>query len=911
MELTRRKLLVGGTAGAAAIGAGVLLSGTGTSEAPETEAMDAERERRLADRFAPDLHFGAGEAWYPTDPRRYASETDDGRTVVTGFDAFDGYARELSESGSPPAPTSFYQGRTYAGTDLGVVQFWFYSAFDQFSVNFHWHDWEVLHVFFDLERDEPVLFVASSHSRKVPNNEFLDPDLDRPAIISEVGSHSSALGVNADRETFQRFPLDGGIADITNSVLDLVDIPAAYGLPRDEGIPLPYAVPELDGTPVYDLPELPNVTREHLVPGELTVDSFDEYDSPPSELPTREDGLHLRPERHPEADAADGTYALVHVGEVSHVEAFTGPQLSFQFAVPGFAEDAVASHLTSVGTPWTQPRFENPAADVTDPIHRDALTERYDLDLTGTLGNVVGAVREATESTQAPGSNGVDTRSPRTEGVARLESDPVAVPTWGGVAAFRDVPAGDHRLTVNAPGVAPYAETFERGDEGGTTAAGADGALVLAPNEDAVKVRAGGGSGDPTVAAVTVEDDFAGAVYAGSPPKDEDGGFGLYVHRAGAFTAEVTDRNGDVGAFRVNPDADQATATVEDLRTGKAALVDFLDTLLSETLVQAVAVAEDGIDAIDGAAAPDDTAERTTEAATDAVEGALSTVEMLTNGTVGGDGVSNDTDGDDLLNETDGDDLLNGTEDDGILNGTDGDDLPNDTDGDELLNGTTDDAVDGTDVADATEAVTTDTSDVVTSVSDAGEDVVRTAEETTAGETTAEGTAESLLNGTESDGGVLDDLNYRGEDGPFREDTPTDGSETETSPGTGTTSTGDGGDGSDGTENDGSDGTEDGGSDGTEDGGSDAGGGPFGGFVDLLGALREATTRAARAAAAAENGDGEEADRQLRELRSALSAVLDAVERTGDDLPGNFGTLVERRVAQADRRIAQALDAET
>lgn len=862
MELTRRKLLVGGATGAAAVGTAALVSDRGSPTLPPTEALEADRERRLAERFAPDLYFGAAEAWYPTDPRRYESETEDGGTIVDGFDAFDGYAREFTEADGPPSPIAFYHGRYYEGTDLGVVQFWFYSAFDQFSVNFHWHDWEVLHVFFNLDSEEAELFVASSHSRKVPNNEFLDPDATRPAVISEVGSHSSALGVNAQRDTFQRFPLGGNIADITNSVLDLIDIPAAYGLPRDEGFALPYAVPELDGTPVYDLPELPNVTAEHLVPAELTVDPFDEYDSPPTDLPTRERGLHLRPENDPEADAADGTYALEHVDAVSRIEAFTGPQLSFQFAVPRFAEDAIASHITTTGVPWNQPRFTNPVADVSDPIHRSALSDRYDMDITGTLGDIVGVLREATSSDEAPGSNGMDTRSARVEGVARLQSEPEAVPTWHGVASFRDVPEGRHRLTVNGPGLAPYAEELDHEEDGTPTPTGADGAVVVPPNEDAVKVRAGGGGDGPSVADVAVEDDFAGAVYAGRPILGDGGGFGTYVHRDGAFTAEITDEEGEVGAFRVNPEGDQTTATVADLRTGKAALAGFLDTLLSETLVQTDSVARNGIGAIDAAPTPDDTVEGSGEAAAAALEEAVSTVEAVRNGTA-----------DDVLDGTDG----------GVQNGTVGD-VPNRTAGDDAVNGTT-----GADCPLDGNATRDGTGDVLTTAADTGDDAL----------TSAEGSTDDILNGTptddggagtrtETDDGLLEDTDNEGaEEDPFRDAAARDGPD----------------DGA---------GTDDAGNETGTRKGSDGGGNgrrsepP--GFRGLLRALNASRRQASRAAVAAENGNAEAADRRLRGLRTRLSAILDVIRRDRGRFPETFPALVEERVAQADRRAEQALD---
>ncbi|MFC7136616.1 hypothetical protein ACFQRB_09085 [Halobaculum litoreum] len=249
---------------------------------------------------------------------------------------------------------------------------------------------------------------------------------------------------------------------------------------------------------------------------------------------------------------------------------------------------------------------------MSDPRHRSALSERFDLDVTGLAGDVVGLLREATTTDDAPGSNGVETAEPRVEGVALLESDPVAVPTFNGVVALRDVPEGDHRLTVNGAGVAPYSQGLAHTDDGEATTAGVDGEVVVAANEDAVKVRASPAADGPGLARVRVDDDVAGAVYDAplAPDAADAGEVSLYAHRDGAYTAEVEDDEGGVGAFRVNPRADQATATLADVRTGKASLTSFLLTLLTETTAQA-AVFEDGdADGIDEVDVPDSTSEQ-------------------------------------------------------------------------------------------------------------------------------------------------------------------------------------------------------------------------------------------------------------------------------------------------------------
>ena len=648
-RLSRRRLLAD-VVGASAAG----LAGCSASESEPngtTTAVETDEARTLAERYAPVLYFDANERWFPTDPRPYESERD-GDPVVSGFDALDGYSERRAET-RVPEPTVFYNVRSYAGSPLTVVQYWLYSAFDQFTTNFHWHDWEVIHVFVDTERDEARLHVASSHSRRVPNNEHLDPEETVPRVLSELGSHSSALSLNEERESFQRVSIDGVPADITNRAIgglaSLADVPAAYGLPRDEGFRLPFVVPELDGAPVYEHDRLPAVTREDLVPERLTIRSFDDLSSPPTDLPARETGVVLDFEGREDPEGEEA-YALVPAEEVEHVDAFTGPQLSFEFAVPGFAEDAIDGHLTATDPPWTQARYEDPAADITDPTHRAALAERYDaVGAPGSVGSLVASVTEAVTTDDAPAGEGLTTRESSVEAVALLESDPTAVPTFGGALVLRDVPPGEHRLTVNRAGTAPFSQRVRVEDAGsdsggdsgetatedakpedtqtadttttdaqtenttadgtaesppGVTVAGADGEIPLVAEGDAVKLRVDAEGTDATLTDVAVEDDFAGRLYD-APVRGSDA---VYVHRGGAYTTEVRDDDGAVGAFRVNPAAESAV-TIDRPRTGKASLASFLADVSRETAatVREATEGEDGGGSTDGGGTDDGT----------------------------------------------------------------------------------------------------------------------------------------------------------------------------------------------------------------------------------------------------------------------------------------------------------------
>jgi hypothetical protein len=549
-------------------------------DARTTDVSDDEA-RELATRFAPTLYFDANERWFPTDPRPYATENG-GETVVDGFDALDGYTERARERDGPPDPRVFYNVVSYQDSSLSVVQYWFYSVFDQFTTNFHWHDWEVLHVFVDTDSGAPQLYVASSHSTRVPNNEFVDPAAGvRPRILSELGSHSSALSLNDVPDRFQRFPLNGGLADITNGTLEglesLADVPIAYGLPRDEGGLLPFLVPELDGKPVYEHERLPNVTRDDLLPAELTVRSLDALSSPPEDLPPRSTGVTFG---HAAAEgSADVTYDLVSTADVEDITEFTGPQLSFEFAVPQFAEDAIASHISTAGTPWKQPRYENPAADITDPRHRQELADRYDaIGEPSPVSAVLAGITETVADDDAPEGGGVTTTESTVEAVALLESEPTAVPTFRGVVAVTDASEGDHRLTVNGAGRAPHSEPVSVDGDGPTTA-GVEGEIPLVAREHATKLEVDTEGADATLTRLSVADDFGGRLYD-APLSGPDA---VYVHRDGAYTTEVRDSDDAVGAFRVNPAADAVGVRIETPDTGKASLASFLADIATET----------------------------------------------------------------------------------------------------------------------------------------------------------------------------------------------------------------------------------------------------------------------------------------------------------------------------------------
>jgi hypothetical protein len=579
-DLSRRDLLKL-AAGAGALGVSGTVGWELLQSGPDapTETLPPEETRALAEMYAPEVYFDSHEKWYPTDPRPYESEHD-GEVIVDGFTALNDYTEAAESSEQPPNPAVFYNAVAYEDSPLAVVQFWMYAAFDQFTTNFHWHDWEVLHVFHDREIERPQLYVASAHGRAVPNNEFLDPDPEtQPRILSELASHSSGLSLNERADSFQRFSLGETVADITNLTVDglesIGELPIAYGLPRDESVKLPYSVPELNDAPIYEDDRLPAVRPDSLVDQSLTISDYRGLLSPPSDLPERETGYLFSAE-----GSGDVTYELLPTTELEHISEFTGPQLSFEFAVPEFAEDRIANHITTAGTPWKDDRYENPAANITEPVHRAELADRYDaIAEPSGASRLIAAVGQTVQDTDAPDREGVTTEEPAVETVALVESEPTAVPSFKGIVVAQGLPDGDHRLTVNGPGYAPHSERVTVKRDGPPTVAGADGTIALPAKENAVKLDVDTEGTDADLESLAIEDDFGGRIY----DAPLDGPDAVYVDRNGAYTTEVVDSDGERGAFRVNPGEEQSR-TIERPDTGKAPLAAFVADVTDETV---------------------------------------------------------------------------------------------------------------------------------------------------------------------------------------------------------------------------------------------------------------------------------------------------------------------------------------
>jgi len=531
-----------------------------------TDTLDPETLDELATRFAPTLFFDSAEPWFPTDPRPYTVEEDD-ETVVDGFVAFDGYHERYDEAGEPPNPTVFYNGVQYEDSPLAVVQFWLYSAFDQFTANFHWHDWEVLHVFVDLDTGDPnctspartpaACRTTSSSIRTPTPSRVSSPSSARtPApsrstrtpASSSVGEEGAARGHHEHDDRHGRGP---------------PGFPSRTGSPR-RGDAAPVRRSRVRGANRSTITRTSRRSRSsRWSTARSRFDRSTHWDRP---RPTfrSETGIAFR-HADREDELADRTadevigYDLVQSAELEDITAFTGPQLSYEFAVPEIVEDAVASHITTTGIPWKQPRYENPALDVTAGNHRAearrAVRRHRGRGVVRRRRN--GRTRRGRRPRHAGGRNddapegeGLTTTDAITESFVLIESDPEAVPTFGGgIAVANGIPEGDHRLTVNGAGQAPHSEELAVSADEPLTTAGVDGEIPLVARENATKVELSDAESDIDMTRTAVEDDFAGRIYDSAV----DGSDAVYVHAGGAYTTEVRDADDEIGAYRIKP----------------------------------------------------------------------------------------------------------------------------------------------------------------------------------------------------------------------------------------------------------------------------------------------------------------------------------------------------------------------
>lgn len=569
-------------------------------------------ERQLAETYAPKFGYDSTEPWYPTNPLNYTVERD-GETVVDGITALNDYTREFKDSGIPPEPTVFYNVVGCEDSDkpleehqLIAVQYWRYYVFDQF-LNFHWHDSEKFHVFIDTETMEPVIYVANAHLNWCPNNEFLDENSEIDStlgILSELGAHASALDINNQDTTFERFSFSSGSkSDVTNGgdpeqltdlywmQFSLNDINKdslrlpSYGLPRDENYGIDelfgqtdYQTPYLDGKPIYEDSRLPHVEEADIITGIHSKREHDVWFTPNETDNNSATVYNLRP--------------LDDVEKV--VDDFVGPGLEY------FNRTLENPFANTIAIPWESRWYDDPVEVIYDITHRKWVRENYDIGVETNFNRLLTAVQQLSNSVEGRLREEYEesrkdleelgerfeevvttTRDSITNRVIAAINSPETIPAPSslGFIAANDISSGEHHLSILSRDHASYSEWFEVG-EGGLYAAGADGNLLVTPETSAVKLTTH--SDAHTVDHISITEDFAGDIYESRVPNEEK--FETNIHSEGRYTLEITDQEGQTGVHRIAPDGNDGEIAIDGLETGSEPSINFLIQYLDETI---------------------------------------------------------------------------------------------------------------------------------------------------------------------------------------------------------------------------------------------------------------------------------------------------------------------------------------
>lgn len=675
----------------------------------------ASSEHRIAEKFAPTFSFDADEKFFPTDPTEFEDalyEVED-EEDYQGKDDFDdlfddidprnlgGYQPVVDEDVSYPLTelygpdalveyinsdeeyTVFYNVTDALNEDgsLYAVSYWQYYAFDQYA-NIHWHDWEVLHVFFvgdpidKPEETEPLMAAASAHKGIVTNNEYAGLDREQIGILPELGAHANATDVDSPSRTgpdeeFKRAeeddcrpspaPADPFCQEDADPI-DVTNINNAYGLPRDEksrnaiaeiAVDSAYYEATIDGTRVQNLDifESSEVTEEDLIKVEEGED-----------LQRRDNGKTLTPNE----------YELVPMDEVeSEIDEFTGPQfdakvadtvsdrapLSPSLPIPGLGltdetVDAIYSNLRgeedfqTVGEPWKEDSFSDPRQIVSNTEflaeNNGDINSRSD----EPRGEIRGGLRDTVSGTGGTLPSGrfedetisdevkqgivenanVTYAPPSEEGMIVVNSEPKVGPTSNGRVLVNDLEPGEHILAVDSPNRGPYIQRIQV-DEG-ENLAGVNGRIPLAPNQKLSKIFATT-SDEQTIANLSVLEDYLGAIYDTKPLLDDK--FEIFLHYKGVYTVEITTEDGEIGAYRIDPEQGESTR-IESISTGKRVLAQYLMDYLHDTAKESRDLIDDesgnsGNDRGNGHGGVSNSVAVKFEAAADAAERAASTIE--------------------------------------------------------------------------------------------------------------------------------------------------------------------------------------------------------------------------------------------------------------------------------------------
>jgi len=190
------------------------------------------KEKQLALKYEPYLHFADGEKFFPTDANYhiinselYEKKSDDSNELIERFPDVASIAQYTTENyflnntlgGYEEIAEDYKQNRESFGdkiyahvtSEAGfiVVQYWFFYAFNPGTLNQHQGDWEMIQIVLD-STETPQYAVYSQHhaGERADWKDVEKVDETHPRVYVALGSHASyfrpyqgKLGIESDK----------------------------------------------------------------------------------------------------------------------------------------------------------------------------------------------------------------------------------------------------------------------------------------------------------------------------------------------------------------------------------------------------------------------------------------------------------------------------------------------------------------------------------------------------------------------------------------------------------------------------------------------------------------------------------------------------------------------------------------
>jgi len=199
---------------------GLLLSSPIASVAAQdvdNDGIPDSKEKQLALKYEPYLHFAAGEKFFPTDANYhiinselYEKKLDDSNELIERFPDVATIAQYTTENyflnntlgGYKEIAEDYKQNRESFGdkiyahvtSEAGyiVVQYWFFYAFNPGTLNQHQGDWEMIEIVLDSTETPQYAVYSQHHAGEMADWKDVEKvDETHPRVYVALGSHAS------------------------------------------------------------------------------------------------------------------------------------------------------------------------------------------------------------------------------------------------------------------------------------------------------------------------------------------------------------------------------------------------------------------------------------------------------------------------------------------------------------------------------------------------------------------------------------------------------------------------------------------------------------------------------------------------------------------------------------------------